>query len=150
MTRVGHAYIKKDMRRVNGLFAGEHSGHYYFRNNYYADSGSIAVLYVLELLSHEKKPLSEIVKPLKRYAASGEINTPVADKEGKMREIAEYFSDAEEISYLDGVSIRYPDVWLNVRPSNTEPLLRLNVEAVSQEKMEAMKDQVLSIIRRVP
>ncbi|MBI4531766.1 MAG: phosphomannomutase/phosphoglucomutase, partial [Candidatus Latescibacteria bacterium] len=147
VTRVGHSYIKQHMRQMNGLFAGEHSGHYYFRDNYYADSGIIAALYVLELLSQGKTPLSEIVRPLKRYAASGEINTPVEDKEGKMREIAERFSDAEEISYLDGVSICYPDVWFNVRPSNTEPLLRLNVEGASQEKMEMMKDRVLAMIR---
>jgi phosphomannomutase len=147
VTRVGHSYIKQHMRQMNGLFAGEHSGHYYFRDNYYADSGVIAALHVLELMSQEKSPLSKIVRPLKRYAASGEINTPVEDKEGKMREIAERFADAEEISYLDGVSIRYPDVWFNVRPSNTEPLLRLNVEGASREKMEMMKDQVLAIIR---
>jgi phosphomannomutase len=146
ITKVGHSLIKAQMRKEDGLFAGEHSGHYFFKDLYYADSGMLASLVVLELISSKNKPLSVIADEFNKYYLSGEINTEVADQEGKIKEIKEKFSDAK-ISELDGVSVEYQNWWFNVRPSNTEPLLRLNVEADSQDLMEKKRDQLLEIIR---
>ncbi len=143
--RVGHAYMKATMRKNGCAFGGELSGHYYFRDNYYADSGIIALIKLLNVMSAEKKPLSEIVAPLKRYFATGEINFEVEDKDGKMKELAEVFSDGE-ISHLDGISVKYPDWWFNVRKSNTEPVLRLNLEAKTKELMEEKKAAVIKAI----
>jgi phosphomannomutase len=144
--RVGHSFIKQTMAETGALFGGEHSGHYYFRDNYRADSGLIATLIVLELISVEDKPLSEILRPFRKYAASGEINSQVADKDAKIRELAERYSSGKQ-DFLDGITIEFDDWWFNVRPSNTEPLLRLNLEAKTPELMEARRDEVLAVIR---
>jgi phosphomannomutase len=148
VNRVGHAFFKIGMREHDGAFGGEVSGHYYFRDFWCADSGTIPALLVLELLSTQGKSLSDLVASFReRYFISGEINSEVSDQVGKMREIAERHADAE-IGWLDGVSIDYPDWHFNVRPSNTEPLLRLNLESlVSREDMEAKRDEVLALIR---
>ena len=146
-TRVGHSIIKSVMREHKAVFGGEHSGHFYFRDHYYADSGLIALLVVLELISRENKPVSKLLRPLDRRYRSGEINSRVRDMQAKLDELQRHFSDAQEIDYLDGVTIAYPDWWCNVRPSNTEPLLRLNVEADSPELLARRRDEVLALIR---
>jgi phosphomannomutase len=148
VNRVGHAFFKIGMREREAAFGGEVSGHYYFRDFWCADSGTIPALLVLELLGVDGRPLSELVGSLRsQYFISGEINSEVADQEAKMNEIAERFADAE-IGWLDGVSVDYPDWHFNVRPSNTEPLLRLNLESlVSYEDMERRRDEVLALIR---
>jgi phosphomannomutase len=146
--RVGHAFFKIAMREHGAAFGGEVSGHYYFREFWSADSGTLPALFVLELLSSSGRRLSELVADFReRYFISGEINSEVADQEAKMKEIAELHADAE-IDWLDGVSVDYPDWHFNVRPSNTEPLLRLNLESlVSREDMEAKRDEMLDLIR---
>ncbi len=147
-TRVGHSYIKAEMRQLNGIFGGEHSGHFYFRDNWYADSGLIAFLITLELVSVEGKPLSELLKPLVKGMRSGEINSVVSDVQGKLEALEEKFGkDARSVDHLDGITVDYGDWWFNVRPSNTEPLLRLNVEANSKELMELKRDELLAFIR---
>src|SRR6266516_1705960 len=147
-TRVGHSYIKAEMRRTNAIFGGEHSGHFYFRDNWYADSGLIALLIILELISVEGKPFSEILKPLDQRYRSGEINTMVSDVQGKMLALEEHFGkEAQSIDHTDGITMDFGDWWFNVRPSNTEPLLRLNIEANSKELMEQKRDEVLAFIR---
>ena len=148
VNRVGHAFFKIGMREQGAAFGGEVSGHYYFRDFWCADSGTIPALLVLELLSVEGQGLSELVGAYReRYFISGEINSEVADQEAKMRELAERYSDGE-VSWLDGVSVDYPPWHFNVRPSNTEPLLRLNLESlVSPEDMETRRDEVLELIR---
>lgn len=148
VNRVGHAFFKARMRETGAAFGGEVSGHYYFRDFYCCDSGTIPALLVLELLSRRGTKLSELLAPLRsRYFISGEINSRVADPQAKMRELAERYSDGE-VSWLDGVSVDYPDWHFNVRPSNTEPLLRLNLESlVSPEHMAEKRDEVLALIR---
>jgi phosphomannomutase len=148
VNRVGHAFFKTRMRETGAAFGGEVSGHYYFRDFYCADSGTIPALLILELLSVEGKRISELLEPLRsRYFISGEINSEVADQEAKMEEIVERYSDGE-LGRLDGISIDYEDWHFNVRPSNTEPLLRLNLESlVSQAHMEQKRDEVLALIR---
>jgi phosphomannomutase len=148
VNRVGHAFFKTRMRETGAAFGGEVSGHYYFRDFYCADSGTIPALLILELLSVEGKRMSELLEPLRSsYFISGEINSEVSDQEAKMEEIAELYADAE-LSNLDGISIDYDDWHFNVRPSNTEPLLRLNLESlVSHEHMEQQRDEVLALIR---
>jgi phosphomannomutase len=148
VNRVGHAFFKSRMRETGAAFGGEVSGHYYFRDFYCADSGTIPALLILELLSAKGQRMSELLAPLReRYFVSGEINSEVEDQDAKMNEIAEAYSDAE-VSWLDGVSVDYEDWHFNVRPSNTEPLLRLNLESlVSQEHMEEKRDEVLALIR---
>lgn len=147
-TRVGHSYIKADMRKLNAIFGGEHSGHFYFRDNWFADSGLIALLILLELVSVEGKPLSEIIKPLDKGIRSGEINSTVNDTQQKLQELeARFAKDAQSVDKLDGLTVDYSDWWFNVRPSNTEPLLRLNVEANSRELMEKQRDELLAFIR---
>jgi phosphomannomutase len=148
VNRVGHAFFKIGMREHEGAFGGEVSGHYYFRDFWCADSGTIPALLVLELLSVSGRSLSELVGSFRqRYFISGEINSEVADQEAKMRELAERFSDGG-VGWLDGVSVDYPDWHFNVRPSNTEPLLRLNLESlISAEDMERRRDEVLALIR---
>jgi phosphomannomutase len=148
VNRVGHAFFKTRMRKEGSLFGGEVSGHYYFRDFYCADSGTIPALLVLELLSRTGKSMSELLEPYRsRYFISGEINSEVSDQAGKMRELAERFPDAEQ-KQLDGISIDYPDWHFNVRPSNTEPLLRLCLESlVSVQDMERRRDEVLELIR---
>jgi phosphomannomutase len=148
LSRVGHAFFKVRMRETGAIFGGEVSGHYYFRHFYCADSGTIPALLMLELISREGRPLHELMAEFRsRYFISGEINSEVADQQAKMEEIAERHSDGE-ITRLDGVSVDYPDWHFNLRPSNTEPLLRLNLESlVSREDMEAKRDEVLALIR---
>jgi len=148
VNRVGHAFFKIGMREHGGAFGGEVSGHYYFREFWSADSGTLPALLILELLSKEDRPLSELVGELRsKYFISGEINSEVADQQAKMDEIAAAHPGAE-VSWLDGVSVEYPDWHFNVRPSNTEPLLRLNLESlVSREDMERKRDEVLALIR---
>ena len=144
--RVGHSFIKQTMAETGAVFAGEHSGHYYFRDNYRADSGLIAAMIVLEIISLEGKPLSEILKPFKKYFASGEINSRVADIPAKLEEIAR-LHPAARVDRLDGVTVEYEDWWFNLRPSNTEPLIRLNLEAKTRELMEEKTAEVLAVIR---
>jgi phosphomannomutase len=148
INRVGHAFFKSRMRSEGGIFGGEVSGHYYFRDFYCADSGTIPALLILEELSQQGVTLSELLAPMRsKYFISGEINSEVADAQAKMDEIAEKFSDAEQ-KHLDGISIDYPDWHFNVRASNTEPLLRLCLESlVSESDMEAKRDEVLALIR---
>lgn len=145
-TRVGHALIKPLMRSENAVFGGEHSGHFYFRNNWFADSGLIALLVCLELFSEEGKPVSELVASINPYFRSGEINTKVEDVPRKLLELEHAYATGK-IDKLDGITIDYGDWWFNVRPSNTEPLLRLNLEAKSKSLMEEKRDEVLRLIR---
>jgi phosphomannomutase len=133
--RVGHAFIKKTMAETGAVFGGELSGHFYFRDNFYADSGAIAFARAVSILSGQHKPLSELVAPFKQYAQTGEINFQVEDKDAKIRELAEAFKKAN-VDYLDGITIDMGDWWFNVRKSNTEPLLRLNLEAKDRAMME--------------
>ncbi len=147
MNRVGHAFMKKRMRDEGAIFGGEVSGHFYFRENWFADNGMIPALLVLERLGRERRRLSEIVAPLReRYHISGEINSRVQDVERATARIAERYGDGR-ISHLDGISVDYDDWHFNVRPSNTEPLLRLNLEAGSRAEMERRRDEVISVIR---
>ncbi len=147
-TRVGHSYIKAEMRKLNAIFGGEHSGHFYFRDNWFADSGLIAFLITLELVSIEGKPLSQLLKPLDKGVRSGEINSVVNDVQGKLHALEETFGkDAKSVDHLDGITVDYGDWWFNVRPSNTEPLLRLNIEANNQALMEQKRDELLAFIR---
>jgi len=148
INRVGHAYFKTRMRDEHAVFGGEVSGHYYFRDFYCADSGTIPALLILELVSVEGKPLSELLDPLRsRYFISGEINSEVSDPAAKIEEIAAQYADARQ-SRLDGISIDYDDWHFNVRSSNTEPLLRLCLESlVSRDDMERRRDEVLALIR---
>ena len=147
--RVGHAIMKERLAQEDALFATEGTGHYYFRDFFYADSGILPSLIVMEMLSKKRTTLSDLLKPLEStYFISGEINTPIsADPQAKMEEIAQVFGKGGEVEWLDGVSIRFDDWHCNVRPSNTEPLLRLNLEATSRELMEQKRDAVLKVIQ---
>ncbi len=145
-SQVGHSLIKKVMRDEDIVFGGEHSGHFYFRDNWFADSGMIALLQCLEVFSEAKRPVSETIAPIDRRARSGEINTRVHDIPAKLLELEERHA-AAAIDRLDGVTIQYPDWWMNVRPSNTEPLLRLNVEGDTRALMERHRDETLALIR---
>jgi len=148
MNRVGHAFIKARMRKDDAAFAGEVSGHYYFRDFSQADSGVIPFLLMLELISKKGRRLSEILAPLRsRYFITGEINTPVPDVALKLQELKEGYAGDGRVSHLDGISVDFDDWHFNVRPSNTEPLLRLNLEATSEELMEQKRDEVLALIR---
>jgi phosphomannomutase len=148
LSRVGHAFFKARMREESAAFGGEVSGHYYFRDFWNADSGTIPALLMLELVSLDGRGLHEMMEEFRsRYFISGEINSEVGDQEAKMEEIAERYRDGQ-ISHLDGISVDYPEWHFNVRPSNTEPLLRLNLESlVSPEDMEAKRDEILGLIR---
>jgi phosphomannomutase len=148
VNRVGHAFIKARMRQEDATFAGEVSGHYYFREFSQADSGVVPFLLMLELVSKRGKRLSEILAPLRsRYFITGELNTPVADVALKLQELKERYAGEGRISHLDGISVDFDDWHFNVRPSNTEPLLRLNLEATSEQLMETKRDEVLAVIR---
>jgi phosphomannomutase len=149
LSRVGHAYFKARMREESAAFGGEVSGHYYFRDFWNADSGTIPALLMLELLSVEGRSLADLMADFRaRYFISGEINSRVDDAEAKMKEIVGRYATGSELTRLDGISIDFPDWHFNVRPSNTEPLLRLNLESlVSREDMEAKRDEVLGLIR---
>lgn len=145
-SRVGHAFIKAQMREKDALFAGELSGHYYFKENSFAESSALAVLYIANLVSQSDKPLSELIAPIQRYFASGEINSKVGDSAAVFAKLRTTFADAD-LMELDGLSFEYPTWWFNVRSSNTEPLVRLNLEAKTQDEMEQRRDEVLALIR---
>ena len=145
-TRVGHSFIKAQMRETNAIFGGEHSGHFYFRDNWFADSGMIALLSVLELVSRENKPVSELVRAISTRVRSGEINSHVDNAQERLKILTKHFAGGEQ-DWLDGLTVQYKDWWLNVRPSNTEPLLRLNVEGDTRELMEKGRDEALAVIR---
>jgi phosphomannomutase len=146
-TKVGHSFIKQVMLETGAVFGGEHSGHYYFRENYRADSGLVATMVVLEQLCAASVPLSELLTPLDRYADSGEINSTVADPHAVIEQVAEAHAGAEQ-DRLDGLTVDHGSWWFNLRPSNTEPLLRLNLEARTREECEARTAEVLSLIRK--
>ncbi len=133
--RVGHSFMKKAMRDSHAVFGGELSGHFYYRDNYCADSGFITLIHVLNIVTEADLPISELVKPLRRYYQSGEINFKVEDKQAKMDELVRRYSDAQ-IDYLDGIAVQYKGWWFNCRPSNTESFLRLNVEAKTKELLD--------------
>ena len=144
-TRVGHSFIKAVMAETGAVFGGEHSGHYYFRDNYRADSGLIAALVVLDVLSRSGKSLSELRAPYERYAASGEINTEVPDPAAVIDLVSEHFGDADQ-DRLDGLTVDLGDWWFNLRPSNTEPLLRLNLEAADADECTRRVAEVQAIM----
>ena len=150
MNRVGHAFFKRRMRETNAIFGGEVTGHYYFRDNFYADNGFIPALLMLELMSKKGQSLRELLEPLRqRYFISGEINTKLKSMDAvpaKLEEIAAKYADGEQYK-LDGISVEYPDWHFNVRASNTEPLLRLNLEAKTPDLMERKRDEVIGLIR---
>ena len=148
MSRVGHSFVKAQMREQGAIFGGELSGHFYFRFSptLIADDGIAAFVALLDVLSEEQRPLSEIIEPLRRYAASGEINSRVADVDRVIQAIEEDHRDAPVVSKLDGLLVRYDDWWFNLRASNTEPVLRLNLEADTVERMERERDQLLARI----
>ncbi len=142
--RVGHAFMKKTMRDTHAIFGGELSGHFYYKDNYYADSGMITLVHMLNIISESDAPVSELVAPLRRFHSSGEINFTVKDKQAMMKDLTARYNQQGQYDDLDGVTIQFKDWWFNVRPSNTEPLLRLNVEAKSEElleeKLQELKD----------
>jgi phosphomannomutase len=147
-TRVGHSFIKQEMASTGAVFGGEHSAHYYFRDFWYADTGMLAAMHVLAALGGQDRPLADLVGAYERYVSSGEINSTVPDPRAKLAEIRTAYV-GREMDELDGLTVRFPDgSWLNVRPSNTEPLLRLNVEAPAPGRMRALRDEALEIIRR--
>jgi len=130
--RVGHSYMKKALRDSHAVFGGELSGHFYYRDNYCADSGMITLVHILNIVAQAKKPISKLIEPLRRYHASGEINFEVEDKQTRMEELARRYGEGQ-VDYLDGVTVNFKDWWFNCRPSNTEPFLRLNIEAKTEE-----------------
>ena len=144
-SRVGHSFIKQLMAETGAVFAGEHSGHYYFKDNFRADSGLIAALVILEQLSLAGTSLSELCAPFRRYAASGEINTTVDDQQAVIEKVAAHFADADQ-DHLDGMTVDFGDWWFNLRASNTEPLLRLNLEAPTEADVEARVAEVQAVM----
>jgi len=148
-SRVGHSYIKKLMADTGAVFGGEHSGHFYFKDFWRADSGMLAALHALAALGEVSAPLSKILQPYCRYVASGEINSEVLDAQSSLNVIAEKFGESagNDVDHLDGLTVNGDTWWFNVRASNTEPLLRLNVEAKTQARMEKIRDEVLATIR---
>jgi len=148
-TRVGHSFIKAEMARTGAVFGGEHSGHFYFRDFWFADSGMLAALHVLAALGGQPEPLSRLLATCARYHASGEVNSEVADQAGATRRVRLMFEGRPGVSTeeLDGLTVAGADWWFNLRPSNTEPLLRLNVEAGTEAAMAALRDEVLGIVR---
>jgi phosphomannomutase len=143
--RVGHSYMKATMRRLRAPFGLELSGHFYFRDNFCADSGDISMITMLNLLSAEKTPISELMRPLRRYSSTGEVNFHIDDKDGKIEEISRKFADGRE-SRIDGITVEYPDWWFNVRKSNTEPYLRLTLEGRTRELMEKGMQRVMEVL----
>lgn len=146
LTRVGHSYIKKSMRENDAVFAGELSGHYYFRDTFFTDNGMVAVMFVLSYLSATGENLSDVIKQVKKYFHTGEINFKVDDVSETLEKVEKHYGDAEDVKHLDGVSVEYKDWWFNLRKSNTEPLVRLNLEAKSKELMEEKKKEVVELI----
>ena len=151
-TRVGHSFIKATMAESDAVFGGEHSGHFYFRDFWRADSGMLAALHALAALAETDRPLSEVLEPYARYVASGEINSTVEDQETVLKTLEAEYADADEVEldHLDGLTVAHPDWWFNVRASNTEPLLRLNAEGRDAATMTDVRDRVLAVIRREP
>jgi len=149
MCRVGHSFVKAQMREEGAIFAGELSGHLYFRfsDDLVADDGTAAFVAMLDVLGAEARPLAELIEPLRRYAASGEINSRVEDVDHVLETIEAEHASAPEISHLDGLYVRYPTWWFNIRPSNTEPVLRLNLEADTAAEMERRRDELLARIK---
>ncbi len=147
MSRVGHAFIKQQMRETDALFAGELSGHYYFKDNFYTESSALVAILVANLVSQTGRPLSELVKPIKRYFASGEINSEVHDTKAVLQKLRTSYAGQGKVIELDGFSVEFPDWWFNVRSSNTEPLIRLNLEAKTQAQMAQKRDEILALIR---
>ncbi|GAA5044047.1 phosphomannomutase [Thermocatellispora tengchongensis] len=149
-TRVGHSIIKAEMARTGAIFGGEHSAHYYFRDFWYADSGMLAALHVLAALGGQDRPLSELLAGYSRYAASGEINSTVPDQAAALARVRAHYDGRDGVSFddLDGLTVTGPEWWFNLRPSNTEPLLRLNAEAADEHQMAAVRDEVLAVVRR--
>ncbi len=147
MSRVGHAFIKQQMRDTHAVFAGELSGHYYFRENYFTESAALAVLEVANLVSATGTTLSGLVAPIRRYVASGEINSEVTDTAAVLGRLRERYGSLGRVIELDGLSVEFDDWWFNVRTSNTEPLIRLNLEAKTRPQMERKRDDVLALIR---
>jgi phosphomannomutase len=143
--RVGHAFMKKALRDSHGVFGGELSGHFYYADNFYADSGLITLVHIINIISEADMPVSELIKPLRRYHNSGELNFKVEYKKAKMEELAKRYYDGQ-VDYLDGVTVMYKNWWFNCRPSNTEPLLRLNVEAKTEE---LLKEKLAEIKRQI-
>ena len=149
-TRVGHSFIKAVMAETGAVFGGEHSGHYYFRDNYRADSGIIAALVVLSVISRASQPLSQIRQPFERYCDSGEINTEVADVSAVLAGVEKSFAEGgASIDKLDGLTVDLGEWWFNLRPSNTEPLLRLNLEAPERAAMAGHLEEVTTLIRKL-
>jgi len=149
MTRVGHAFIKELMREEGALFAGELSGHYYFKNNNYCDSGEIAAMLVLRILSEEKKPLSKLIAPFQSYFNSGELNYPVDNPFALMNKVENtYESKANQIYHIDGVSVEFDDWWFNLRPSHTEPVIRLVIEAKTKRMLDLKRKEVERLIKK--
>ncbi len=148
-TKAGHSIIKPQMRKNNAAFGGEHSGHFYFRDNYFADSGIIAMLTVAELVGRQEEPISRLLEPIDPYVRSGEINSEVDDQQEVLQRVEEYYAERDnpEIDHLDSLTVDYGDWWFNLRPSNTEPLLRLNVEAEDRATMQTKRDELLGLIR---
>jgi phosphomannomutase len=149
-TRVGHSFIKTEMARTGAVFGGEHSAHYYFKDFWGADTGMLAAMHVLAMLGAQDRPLSELTGQYARYATSGEINSTVADPPAKMKQLEAAYGERDGVvlDFLDGITIDFPDrSWANVRPSNTEPLLRLNVEAPTELRMIELRDEMLQLIR---
>ncbi len=146
-TRVGHSFIKEKMRRENAIFGGEFSGHFFYRENFFTDSAIITALKIIAIAEEGKKPLSELIKPLQKYYHTGEINFNINEKDAKIKEIENHFKDGKK-SYIDGVTVEYKDWWFNLRKSNTEPVIRLTLEAKTREKMEEMKKKISELIAR--
>ena len=149
-TRVGHSFIKQTMAETGAVFGGEHSAHYYFRDFWKADSGMLAALHTLAALAEQPGPLSTLMAAYERYSASGEVNSTVADQAGRTAAVRAAYSDVEGVEFdeLDGLTVRLPGSrWFNLRPSNTEPLLRLNVEAPDAAAVAALRDEILAIVR---
>ncbi len=149
-TRAGHSIIKPVMRENNAAFGGEHSGHYYFRDNYFADSGIIAMLTAAELISHQEETVSSLFEPIDPYTRSGEINSEVQDQNAALEKVENFYAERDEVEtdHLDGLTVDAGEWWFNLRPSNTEPLLRLNVEASDRPTMERIRDEVLEMVRK--
>jgi phosphomannomutase len=145
---VGHSLIKENMRKYDALFAGEHSGHYFFKENYYADSAFITTLITLQIISQEGKKVSEIIQKFDKYPSTGEINFEIVDKEKVIGEVEKIYSPkAKSTDKIDGLTVWFDDWWFNLRPSNTEPLLRLNVEAKNQELLDLRKKEIVDFLK---
>ncbi len=148
-SRVGHSFIKALMRKTGAIFGGEHSGHFYFRESWNADSGIIAAVTVLQLISVSNQSLSEILEPIDTRVRSGEINSEITDLEGTLKRVEEYYAaEGAEVDHVDGLTVGFEEWWFNVRPSNTQPLVRLNVEAETQDLLDEKTAEVLGLIRQ--